>query len=108
MKRGDIYLVRIDPSATGELSGFGPVVVVSPAPFTQDSSLSIVLPITKGANITRKIKHGVTITGTETHGVIRCDQPRVLDLNAREGRKIDEVAPAQIDEALARLAALLG
>lgn len=101
-------MVRLDPSKGGEQFGFGPVVVVSPSPFNQGSGLSIVLPITSGANIARKVRHGVKISGIETNGIVRCDQPRVLDMNAREGRKIDELPPAQIDEAMARLAALLG
>jgi mRNA-degrading endonuclease toxin of MazEF toxin-antitoxin module len=39
-------------------------------------------------------------------GVIRCDQPRALDLDARGARKLESVPAAVIDEVLARLAPL--
>jgi mRNA interferase ChpB len=41
--------------------------------------------------------------GTETTGVIRCDQPRALDLGSRNGRKLESVPESIIDEVLARL-----
>ena len=46
------------------------------------------------------------ISGGKTTGVIRCDQPRVLDLAARNGRKVDTLPPAIMDEVLATVATL--
>jgi hypothetical protein len=34
---------------------------------------------------------------------IRCDQPRVLDLSARGGRKLESVPNAIMDEVLAKI-----
>ena len=42
--------------------------------------------------------------GTKTTGVVRCDQPRALDLGARGGKKLESVPGAIMDEVLARLA----
>ena len=44
---------------------------------------------------------------TRTTGAIRCDRPRVLDLAARNGRRLESVSAAIIDEVLAGLAAIL-
>jgi mRNA-degrading endonuclease toxin of MazEF toxin-antitoxin module len=38
--------------------------------------------------------------------VVRCDQPRALDLNARKGRRLETVPGDVIDEVLARIAPL--
>jgi len=46
----------------------------------------------------------LTGAGTKTTGVARCDQPRALDLGARNGRKLESVPDAIMDEVLARLA----
>ena len=41
--------------------------------------------------------------GTETQGVVLCNQMRVLDLHAREARFIERVPDFIMDEVLARL-----
>jgi mRNA interferase ChpB len=38
--------------------------------------------------------------------VVRCDQPRVLDLAARNGRKVDALPSAILDEVMARVVTL--
>jgi mRNA interferase ChpB len=37
---------------------------------------------------------------------VRCDQPRVLDLEARGGRKVDALPVEILDEVLARVVTL--
>ena len=51
-------------------------------------------------------RDGVSLAGagTETSGVVRCDQPRALDLGARGGKKLETVPDAIMDEVLAKLA----
>jgi mRNA-degrading endonuclease toxin of MazEF toxin-antitoxin module len=44
--------------------------------------------------------------GTRTTGVVRCDQPRVLDLAARGGKRVEAVSNAIVEEVLAKLAPL--
>ena len=106
MKRGDIYLVSLDPTAGHEQSGSRPVLIVSPAEFNQATGLPVVLPITNGGEFARRLGFAVSVTGIKTTGVVRCDQPRVLDLTARHGRKVDTLPESIMDEVLARVATL--
>lgn len=104
MKRGDIYLVSLDPTEGREQQGSRPVLVVSPAEFNEATKLPVVCPITNGGDFARRIGFAVPIAGIKTTGVVRCDQPRVLDLAARNARKVDTLPGPIMDEVLARLA----
>lgn len=106
MKRGDIYLVSLDPTAGHEQSGSRPILIVSPLEFNETTKLPVVLPITNGGDFARRLGFAIPITGIKTTGVIRCDQPRVLDLAARKARKVDTLPEALMDEVLARVATL--
>ena len=107
-ERGDIYLVSLDPTEGHEQRGRRPVLVVSPGAFNQLTRVPIALPITTGSNFARVRGFTVSLTdvGTRTTGVIRCDQPRALDLEARGGRRVETAPAAIIDEVLAKLAPL--
>ena len=104
MKRGEIYLVTLDPTEGREQRGHRPVLVISPQAFNEATKLPVILPITSGGEFARRIGFAVPITGIKTTGVIRCDQPRVLDLHQRNGRKIDTLPPEILDEVMAKLA----
>jgi len=104
MKRGDIYLVSLDPTEGREQLGSRPVLVVSPAEFNEATKLPVICPITNGGDFARRIGFAVPVTGIKTTGVVRCDQPRVLDLAARNARKVDTLPAPIMDEVLARLA----
>ena len=108
MERGDIYRVSLDPTAGHEQQGTRPVLVVSPFAFNRLTRTPIVLPITSGGNFARTAGFAVSLlgAGTATTGIIRCDQPRALDLGARQARKLESVPAAIMDEVLARLAPL--
>jgi mRNA-degrading endonuclease toxin of MazEF toxin-antitoxin module len=41
--------------------------------------------------------------GTAATGVVRCDQPRALDLGARGGKKLESVPVVVLNEVLAKL-----
>ena len=106
MKRGDIYLVSLDPTEGREQRGSRPVLIVSPEAFNEATRLPVVCPITTGGDFARRIGFAVPITGIRTTGVIRCDQPRVLDLAARHGRKVDTLPDTIMQDVLARIATL--
>lgn len=106
MKRGDIYLVSLDPTAGHEQSGSRPVLVVSPAEFNDATKLPVILPITNGGESARRLGFAVPVTGIKTTGVVRCDQPRVIDLAARHARKVDTLPALLMDEVLAKVATL--
>jgi len=50
--------------------------------------------------------YAVPVVGIKTTGVIRCDQPRVIDLIARHGRKVDTLPEPIMEEVLARVATI--
>ncbi len=109
MERGDIYLVSLDPTSGHEQQGARPVLVVSPGAFNRLTKTPIVLPITSGGNFARTAGFAVSLIGAgmRTTGIIRCDQPRALDLGARRARRLEAAPPEIVEEALAKLAAIL-
>jgi mRNA interferase ChpB len=106
VKRGDIYMVSLDPTQGREQQGHRPVLIVSASEFNEATKLPVVLPITNGGDFARRIGFAVEISGIKTTGVIRCDQPRVLDLAQRGGRKVDTLPAAILDDVLARVTTL--
>ena len=109
MRRGDIWLVTLDPAAGHEQQGTRPVLIVSPAVFNKVTGTPVVLPITTGGSFARRRGFAVSLedAGTRTTGVIRCDQPRTLDLGARKGKRLESVPESIMDDVLARLATIL-
>jgi mRNA interferase ChpB len=104
MERGAIYLVSLDPTSGHEQQ----VLVVSPDAFNRLTRTPIVLPITSGGNFARIAGFAVSLmgAGTQTTGVVRCDQPRALDIGSRSGCKLESVPQAILDEVLAKVATL--
>jgi mRNA-degrading endonuclease toxin of MazEF toxin-antitoxin module len=105
MKRGEIWLVSLDPTSGHEQKGRRPVLIASPEAFNRVTKLPVILPITSGGNFARTAGFAVPLTGagTKTTGVVRCDQPRALDLAARGGRKLESVPDAVMGEVLAKI-----
>jgi mRNA-degrading endonuclease toxin of MazEF toxin-antitoxin module len=105
MKRGEIWLVNLDPTSGHEQKGRRPVLIVSPEAFNRVTKVPVVLPITSGGNFARMAGFAVSLTGagTKTTGIIRCDQPRALDLAARGGRQLESIPDAIMGEVLARI-----
>jgi mRNA interferase ChpB len=108
MERGDIYFVSLDPTSGHEQQGARPVLIVSPAAFNRLTRTPVVLPITSGGNFARTAGFAVPLTGagTQTTGVVRCDQPRALDMGSRRGRRLESVPQAILDEVLAKVVPL--
>ena len=106
MDRGDIYLMSPDPTSGHEQQGTRRVLIVSPSAFNRLTRTPVVLPITGGGNFARTAGFAVPLmgAGTRTTGVVRCDQPRALDIGSRKGRKLETVPTSIMEEVLARLA----
>jgi mRNA-degrading endonuclease toxin of MazEF toxin-antitoxin module len=106
MKRGEVWLVGLDPAEGHEQKGRRPVLIVSPEAFNRASRVPVVVPITSGGSFARTAGFAVPLTGTgtKTSGVVQCDQPRALDLRARGGRRLESVPDMVMDEVLAKLA----
>ena len=108
MERGDVYLVSLDPTAGHEQQGKRPVLVISPGKFNRLTGVPVVVPITSGGSFARTAGFAVSLTGagTQTTGVIRCDQPRAVDLRARGAKKLEAVPDHIIDEVLSKVGPL--
>ncbi|MGA9960100.1 MAG: type II toxin-antitoxin system PemK/MazF family toxin [Acidobacteriaceae bacterium] len=106
MKRGDIYTVSLDPTLGHEQQGHRPVLIISPTAFNQATKLPVVLPITNGGEFARRLGFAVPLTGIRTSGIVRCDQPRVLDIEARHGKRVESLPTELLDEVLAKLITL--
>ncbi|MBI4904283.1 MAG: type II toxin-antitoxin system ChpB family toxin [Acidobacteria bacterium] len=108
MNRGDTYHVDLNPTQGREQAGARFVLIVSPAEFNVMGT-PLVCPISQGGNFARHAGFAVSLsgTGTQTSGVVLCNQARVLDLHARRARFIEKVPKFLVDEVLARLSTLI-
>ncbi|MCA2027533.1 type II toxin-antitoxin system PemK/MazF family toxin [Enterobacter sp. K16B] len=109
MDRGEIWLVSLDPIAGHEQSGKRPVLIVSKASFNKLTRLPVVVPVISCGNFARTAGFTVSLegAGTKTTGVIRCDQPRTIDMAARNGMRLERIPDTVVNEVLARLDAIL-
>ena len=105
MQRGDIYLVSLDPTRGHEQQGERRIMIVSPAEFNRLTGLPVVVPVTTGGNFARVAGFAVSLTGAglATQGVVRCDQPRVLDLRERHAKRLERAPDRIVGEVLAKL-----
>jgi mRNA interferase ChpB len=103
MNRGDIYLASLDRTLGHEQRGERPVLILSPTAFNAATKLPVILPITSGGDFARRIGFAVPIAGTRTTAAVRCDQPRVQDIDARGGRKVDTLPTEILADVLARV-----
>jgi len=105
VKRGDIWLVSLNPTAGHEQQGTRPVIIVSPDEFNRVIGVPVVVPVTSGGTFARTRGFAVSLqgVGTATTGIIHCDQLRSVDLAARKGRFLEAVPQAIIDEVLMKL-----
>jgi mRNA-degrading endonuclease toxin of MazEF toxin-antitoxin module len=108
MERGDIYLVSLDPTAGHEQQDRRPVLIISPGKFNRLTGVTVVLPITTGGGSARTAGFAVSLmsAGTRATGIVRCDQPRALDLRARRGKKLESVPDHIVDEVLSKVGPL--
>lgn len=106
--RGDIVRLNLNPTAGREQQGdFRPALVLTPAAYNA-TGLVVIAPITQGGDFARYAGFAVTLSGagTETQGVILCNQIRSVDLEARGAKRIESAPDFVIDDALARVQAL--
>ena len=108
MKRGDIYLVSLDPTHGHGQRGIRPVLIVSPTSFNEKTKTPVIVPITSGGNFARMAGYAVSLSGsgTKTSGIIRCDQLRTLDLHARNARRLELLPASILEEVLAKISSL--
>lgn len=103
VKRGDIFWLDMDPSLGHEQQGRRPGLVVSPEKFNKVTGVPIVLPITTKGQFARLNGFAVELKGTETRGIVRCDQPTALDISARNADYIETLPGDILEEVMARV-----
>jgi mRNA-degrading endonuclease toxin of MazEF toxin-antitoxin module len=108
MDRGDIYHVDLDPAKGKEQKGARYVLIVSPRAFNRGGT-SLVCPITQGGTYARHQGFAVSLSGagTNAQGIILCNQPRILDVAARNGRSVEKAPDYVVDDVIAKLQTLL-
>ena len=107
MRRGEIWIVDLEPTIGREQRGKRPVLVVSPDPINA-AFAPIVCAITSGGAAPRATGLAVSLAacGTQTTGVVLCHQLRQVDTTARKGRRIEVVPDAVLADVLAKIAAI--
>lgn len=111
-ERGDIVLVDLNPTAGRELRNAErrprPALVLSRAEFNRLGTV-LVAPITQGGELARVAGFAATLigAGTQIQGAVLVSAVRMLDLEARGARRIERAPESVVDDALARLQAIL-
>ena len=103
--RGDIVFLDFNPIKGHEQRGYRPALIISPAGYSDRSSLALFLPITshqKGYPFEVLLPEGL-----QTHGVILADQIKSLDWRARQIKYVETVSPAVIAEVRAKIIPLI-
>jgi mRNA interferase MazF len=99
VKRGDIWIVNLDPTIGSEIKKSRPCVVVSPAELHEHLKTVIVAPMTsKGFAAPFR----VPVTHAGTKGLILLDQIRTVD-KARLAKRLGAVSPKTLRATLATL-----
>lgn len=107
-ERGDILHVDLDPTKGREQQGKRFAIVITKKAFNELGT-PMVAPITQGGNFARTAGFTVSLIGTglATQGVVLLNQIRMLDLAARNAKKIETAPDYIVDDILARLRALV-
>lgn len=104
-KRGDIIFTNFNPSAGNEQAYERPALVLSPEAFNNQIQLALVAPITSTVR-----GHGFEVLlddKTKTQGVVLCQQVKTIDYETRGVRLIEPAPSHVVNEALARVRALV-
>ena len=106
--RGDIVSVPLDPVLGHEQRGSRPALVLTTKNFNRLGDV-LVAPISQGGDHARYAGFAVTLTGSgcKTQGVVLVNKIRMLDLAARQAKKIERAPALVIDDALSRIEAML-
>ena len=103
--RGDIVDLDFNPTKGHEQRGYRPALIISPAAYSEKSSLALFCPITsqqKGYPFEVLLPEDL-----QTHGVILVDQIRSLDWRVRQVKFVETVSLEVIAEVQAKIAPLI-
>jgi mRNA interferase MazF len=100
--RGDVWIVRLDPTEGHELQKTRPALVVSPSEINDNLGIALVVPLTTGS---RPARFHVPIHFGGQDGLILLEQMRVLD-GRRFERRLGAIDRKTLSDVLSRLQAL--
>ena len=96
VKRGEIWLVNLDPTVGSEIKKSRPCVVVSPAEMHNHLRTAIIAPMTTKS---RPAPFRVPVTHAGKRGLILLDQVRTVD-KARLAKKLGAVSAKTLSSVL--------
>ncbi len=100
VKRGDVWLVNLDPTVVSEIQKTRSCMVISPPEMHDHLRTVIVAPITTG---NRPAPFRIPVRFARKDGLILLDQIRTID-KVRLVRRLGSVLPATLTATLATLA----
>jgi len=95
-RRGDVHLVRLDPTLGGEIRKARPCVVVSPDELNQHLRTVIVAPMTTGGHV---YPWRIRCRFQRRSGFVALDQIRTMD-QERLLKRLGELAPDALDDVM--------
>lgn len=102
VKRGDIFLVQLDPTRGGEIRKSRPCVVVSPDDLNAHVRTVIVAPLTKGGYA---YPYRIPCRFAGKEGFVVLDQIRAVDVE-RFTKRLGRLTPASLARSLEVLQAM--
>jgi len=107
--RGDVVTVCLNPTAGREIQGERrPVLVLSTASYNILGQ-ALVAPITQGGDFSRVAGFATPLLGcgTQTQGVVLANMVRMIDLEARGAKLVEQAPQFIVDDVIARLQTIL-
>ena len=109
-KRGDVYLIDLNPVVGHEMRDEHRCVVITPKEINA-IGLCLVVPITTAGMFARRAGLAVNISGHRTTGVALCNQVRSLDIVGRVSQKtakfLETLDDATMQEIAARVVSMI-
>ncbi len=101
---GDLVWLKFTPQAGHEQAGRRPALTLSNREYNRKTGLGLFCPVT---STEKGYPFEVRVRGKSISGVVLADQVKSLDWRARKARLIEVVPPEVLEEAKAKVAALL-
>jgi len=110
VKQGDVFYTSLEPTVGHEQRGHRPVLVLTPERYNLLTKMPIVAAITTSGAFAVRNDLSVSLDGAgmSTSGIVRCDQIRSIDLEARGARYVEAAPRYIVDEAISLVTAILG
>ena len=109
-KRGDVFIVDLNPVVGREMKDDHRCVVITPREINA-VGMCLVVPVTTGGQFTRNAGLAVNISGHRTTGVALCNQVRALDIVERvknkSARYVETLDDYLTDEIAARVVSMI-